>query len=51
MHSNGMSQPAQKAFEALKLAMTTVLVLAMLDFSKPFEIEADALGVGAGLSM
>ncbi|KAF7839623.1 Retrovirus-related Pol polyprotein from transposon 297 family [Senna tora] len=37
---------AQEAFEKLKKAMTSLPVLAMLDFTCPFEIEATAVGLG-----
>ena len=39
---------AECAFEKLKQAMCTTLVLAMPDFSKPFTIESDACNNGLG---
>jgi hypothetical protein len=39
---------AKKAFNALKEAMTTTLVLALLDFTQPFVIKSDACRTGIG---
>ena len=36
------------AFETLKASMTTTLLLYLIDFSKPFEVETDASGTGIG---
>lgn len=42
--SFGWNEVAQKAFERLKEAMTTVPVLAALNFEIPFEAHTDASG-------
>ncbi|KAL0550931.1 hypothetical protein IC582_009999 [Cucumis melo] len=43
-----MSEEAETAFERLKMAMMTLLVLIMRDFNLSFEIESDAPGFGVG---
>lgn len=43
------SSKAELAFNSLKQAMSQPLVLALLDFSKPFVVECDASGVGLGV--
>jgi hypothetical protein len=50
-HQFGWSDQAQKAFEALKEAMSSTLVLSLPDFTEQFIIETDAcdLGIGAVL--
>jgi len=42
------NEEAQQAFIALKKAMCSTAVLALLDFTKSFVIECDALGTGIG---
>ena len=42
------SDACQKAFDGVKLALTTAPVLVMPDYSKPFELVADACGFGIG---
>lgn len=41
-------EEAERAFKRLKKAMTTIPVLALLDFSQSFIIESNALGHGLG---
>jgi hypothetical protein len=42
------NEEAQHAFEVLKKAMTTTLVLALPDFTQPFIVETDACDQGIG---
>ena len=39
---------ATKAFADLKIAMTTVPILAMSNFEKEFVVDIDASGIGMG---
>ena len=43
------NEEAIAAYEQLKLAMTTIPVLALPDWSQPFTIETDTSGVGLGV--
>ena len=45
------SADCEKAFEGLKLALTTAPVLVMPDYEKPFEIIADACGFGVSAAV
>jgi hypothetical protein len=42
------SEEAQLTFEKMKKVMSTCLVLSLPDFSQPFILECDALGLGIG---
>lgn len=42
------SSSSEDAFERLKSALQSSLVLALLNFTKPFEIETDASAIGIG---
>ncbi|XP_019055352.1 PREDICTED: uncharacterized protein LOC109115574 [Nelumbo nucifera] len=44
----GWNPEVEDAFQRLKEVLTSTLVLALLDFSYPFELECDALGAGIG---
>lgn len=41
-------EPAERAFEQLKLVVTTTLVLALLNFDELFEVHTDASEIGIG---
>ena len=42
------TKAAVKAFNKVRQKMTEALVMRLLDFTKPFEVECDALGIGIG---
>ena len=43
------STVVEKAFLQLKMAMSSILVLAFLDFTRPFILDTDASGHGLGV--
>lgn len=43
-----MSEPQRDAFDALRLCFSSTPILALPDFSKAFQLETDASGVGIG---
>ena len=45
------SPACQTAFDGIKHALTTAPVLVMPDYSKPFELIADACGFGTGAAL
>ena len=42
------TKAAAKAFNEVKQKMTEAPVMHLLDLTKPFEVECDALGIGIG---
>ena len=42
------TKPTAKAFNEVKQKMTEALVMRLPDFTKPFEVECDASGIGIG---
>ena len=47
----GWNEAAQDAFEEFKEKISSFLVLVVLDFSQPFELQCDASGEGIGATL
>lgn len=46
-----MDQWSQRTFRQLKSKLVEALVLALPDFSQPFQVECDAINVGIGAGL
>jgi len=44
-----LGEKQENAFQRIKFLLTNAPILALLDFSKPFELECDASRVGIGV--